>query len=81
MPSIEFEPRWLGDLCDHLARLIQCGVVSGAVDEGLKRGEAFDGLRVFEQVLYAAGAGEAEGEAQRLAEWGGEVREIGRAHV
>ena len=52
----------VGDLCDHLARLIQCGVVSGAVDEGLKRGEAFDGLRVFEQVLYAAGAGEAEGE-------------------
>ena len=57
---------------------------SGAIDEGLKRGEAFDGLRVFEQVLYAARAGEAEGETQRLAGWRGEVRgggEVGECGV
>ena len=56
----------VGGLCDHLARFIQCGAAGSEVDEGLKLGEAFDGLRVFEQVLHAAGAGEAEGETQWL---------------
>ena len=31
-------------------------------------------VRVFEQVLHAVGEDEAEGETQRLAGWGGEVR-------